>query len=111
MTGARAPSPALLYVPLDGSTRTRFRVLTPDLHAVATTVEPALAAATALAVARHHRRRYATVAASDGRWLDVHLDGRCVITPPSSMTGWPAAVMRALGRLAPTTHADTGNEP
>lgn len=111
MTGARAPSPALLYVPLGGSTRTRFRVLTPDFHAVATTVEPALAAAAALAVARHHQRQYATVAASDGRWLDVHLDGRCVITPPSSMTGWPAAVMRALGRLAPTVHADTGDEP
>ena len=39
MIGGKASSPALLYLPLDGSTRTRFRVLTPDLHAVATTVE------------------------------------------------------------------------
>ena len=109
--GVRAPSPALLYVPLDGSTRTRFRVLTPDLHAVATTVEPALAAATALAVARHHRRRFATIAASDGRWLDIHLDGRCVITPPTCSTGWPATVIRALGRLAPTTDSDPGEQP
>ena len=109
--GAATPSPALLYVPLDGSTRTRCRVLTPDLHAVATTIEPALAATTALAVARHHRHHFATIAASDGRWLDVHLDGRCVITPPTSSTGWPATVMRALGRLAPTTHSDIGGQP
>ena len=108
MIGGKTSSPALLYVPLDGSTHTRFRVLTPDLHAVATTVEPALAAATALAVARHHRRRFATIAASDGRWLDVHLDGRCLITPPTSSTGWPAIVMRALGRLAPNTQFDPG---
>ena len=45
-----------------------------------------------------------------GRRSNVHLDGRCVITPPSSMTGWPAAVTRALGRLAPTIHAYTGDE-
>ena len=47
--------------------RVRFRVVTPDHHPIAVTVEPALAAATALAVARHHASRYAAIAASDGR--------------------------------------------
>jgi hypothetical protein len=54
-----ATTPALLFVPLSPSTELRFRVLTPDHHPVASTVEGALAAATALAVARHHPARYA----------------------------------------------------
>ena len=99
--GAATPSPALLYVPLDGSTRTRFRVLTPDLHAVAATIEPALAAATALAVARHHRHHFATIAASDGRWLDIHLDGRCALTGAGSshLTDWPVEVQAKVNLL------------
>lgn len=57
--------------------------------------------ATALAVARHHRARYAAIAASDGRWLEVHLDGHTCLTPPTSdTTGWPSLVRRALERLA-----------
>jgi len=80
----------------------RFRVLTPDHHPIAVTVEAALAAATALADARHHPARYATIAGSDGRWLEVHLDGHTTLTPAAGDTGgWPATVERALGRLAP----------
>jgi hypothetical protein len=77
-------------------------VLTPDCHAIAVTVEPALAAATALAVARHHASRYAIIAASDGRWLEVGVEGTTRLTPPdSASSGWPMTVERALGRLAP----------
>lgn len=92
---------AVLYVSPVGSTLTRFRVLTPDLHAVATTVEPALAAATALAVARHHRCGFATIAASDGRWLDVHLDGRCELTTNGggSPSEWPTEVQGRINLL------------
>ena len=68
--GRVVPSPALLYVPpTSPSCLIRMRVLTPDHHPIAVTVHPALAAATALAVARHHPARYALIAASDGRWL------------------------------------------
>ena len=95
-------SPAVLYVPPTGGTTIRFRVLTPDHHPVAITVEPALAAATALAVARHHRENYAAIVASDGRWLEVDHDGRTTMTPSTSdKGGWPSQVERALGRLAP----------
>ena len=76
VTSRRPTSPALLYVPTTSTQQVRFRVLTPDCHPIAVTVEPALAAATALAVARHHPARYAVIAASDGRWLEVDLDGR-----------------------------------
>jgi len=101
-------SPALLYVPPSAGTAIRLRVVTPDHHPVAVTVEPALAAATALAVARHHPAQYAAIAASDGRWLEVHLDGHTLLTPPTSAaTGWPTLVERALGRLAPPPPAIT----
>ena len=94
--------PALLYVPTPGSCQVRFRVLTPDHHPIAVTVEAALAAATALAVARHHSARYALIAASDGRWLEVGIDGHTTLTPPADDPhGWPTTVQRALGRLAP----------
>ena len=94
--------PALLYVPTPVGTKIRFRVVTPDHHPIAVTVEPELAAATALAVARHHPARYASIAASDGGWLEVHLDGRTSLTPASSdASGWPQLIERALGRLAP----------
>ncbi len=94
-----AARPALLYAPTTTDSTIRFRVVTPDCHPVAVTADPALAAATALAVARHHEERYAAIAASDGRWLEVHLDGRTAITPTTS--GWPQLVERALARLAP----------
>ncbi len=92
---------ALLYVaPTVGST-IRFRVVTPDDHPVAVTADPALAAATALAVARHHASHYAAIAASDGRWLEVHLDGQIALTPTTrDATGWPELVKQALGRVA-----------
>jgi hypothetical protein len=107
-----APSPALLYVPPTVGTRVRFRVVTPDLHPIAVTVEPAHAAATALADARHHPARYAVIAASDGRWLEVHLDGHTTLTPPTSeTTGWPSTVERALGRLAPPRPSAQGATP
>jgi hypothetical protein len=101
--------PALLYVPPAGPCQTRFRVLTPDHHAIAVTVEAALAAATALAVARHHPARYSLIAASDGRWLEVDLEGNTTLTPPADdQQGWPTTVQRALGRLAPPRHSDEG---
>ena len=62
--------PALLFVPPTTGTTIRFRVVTPDGHPVAVTADPALAAATALAVARHHEDRYAAIAASDG-WSET----------------------------------------
>ena len=97
-----AAHPALQFVLPTNGTTIRFRVVTPDHHPVAVTVEPALAAATALAVARHHQEHYAAIAASDGRWLEVHIDSRTSITPPTSdASGWPQLVERALGRLAP----------
>ena len=96
-------SPALLYVPVGPAATARFRVLTPDCHSIAVTSEPALAAATALAVARHHPARYATVAASDGRWLEVTVTGGTSLSPDTAdAEGWPSTVRRALGRLAPT---------
>ena len=97
-----ALGPALLYVPPARGTQVRFRVVTPDHHPIAVTVEPALAAATALAVARHHPAHYAAIAGSDGRWLEVDLEGHTTLTPTTCDTvGWPALVARALGRLAP----------
>jgi hypothetical protein len=82
-------------------------VLTPDHHAIAVTVDAALAAATALAIARHHPARYSLIAASDGRWLEVYLEGNTTLTPPADdQHGWPTTVRRALGRLAPQRHAD-----
>lgn len=105
-------SPALIYVPLATGTQIRFRVVTPDHHPITVTVEPALAAATALAVARHHPAHYAAIAASDGRWLEVHLDGHTTLIPPSSdRAGWPATVTRALGHLAPSPLNPQGVSP
>ena len=93
--------PAVLYVPYAAGTQLRFRVATPDHHPIAITIEPALAAATALAVARHHPARYAVIAASDGRWLEVEVDGHTTLTPPATdPSGWPTTVRRVLGRLA-----------
>jgi hypothetical protein len=95
-------NPTLLFVPPTTGTTIRFRVITPDHHPVALTAEPALAAATALAVARHHGAQYAAIAASDGRWLEVHLDSRTSLTPTTSdASGWPEIVECALARLAP----------
>lgn len=112
MMARPALSPALLYVPTASGTQVRFRVVTPDHHPIAVTVEPALAAATALAVARHHPARYAAIAASDGRWLEVYVDGHTTLTPASSdAAGWPATVTRALGRLAPSTPHPQGAIP
>lgn len=92
--------PALLCAPATAGSTIRFRVVTPDHHPVAVTTDPALAAATALAVARHHRAQYAAIAASDGRWLEVHLDGHTAITPTTGdASGWPQLVERALARL------------
>ena len=105
-----ATTPAVLCVP--PSTELRFRVLTPDHHLVASTVEGALAAATALAVARHHPARHALIAASDGRWLEVGVDGRTTLTPPADDPhGWPVTVQRALGRLASIDRSDEGAQP
>jgi hypothetical protein len=84
--------------------------VTPDHHPIATTVEPALAAAAAVAVARHHPHRYAVIAASDGRWLEVHHDGHTTLTPTTSdSTGWPGLVARALGRLTPADPSPPGD--
>ena len=107
-----AVSPALLYVSPATGTQVRFRVVTPDHHPVAVTIQPALAAATALAVARHHPARYAAIAASDGRWLEVHVDGHTTLTPSTSERGgWPATVERALGRLAPARPMRSRSHP
>jgi len=107
-----ASTPALLYVPPPSSTQVRFRVLTPDHHPIAVTVEPALAAATALAVARHHPAHFALIASSDGRWLEVGPDGQTSLTPPADDPhGWPTTVLRALGRLAPADRSDQGEQP
>ena len=93
------PTPPLFVAP-SPSGELRFRVLTPDLRSVAVTVEATLAAATALAVARHHPTRQALIAASDGRWLEVGVDGRAMLTPPVDMLhGWPAALQQTLARL------------
>jgi hypothetical protein len=101
----------LLYVP-SPSPQIRFRVLTPDHHPVAVTVEGVLAAATALAVARHHRARYALIAASDGRRLEVDTNGHTTLTPPADdPDGWPSTVLQALGRLASNDHSDDGDTP
>ena len=100
----RALSPALLHVPLAKGSQVRLRVMTPDYRPIALTVEPALAAATALAVARHHPAHSAAIAASDGRWLEVDLEGQTTLTPPRSDSGgWPASVARALGQLTAST--------
>lgn len=104
-----AVTPALLYIPPAAGSRLRYRVLTPDHHPVAITVHPALAAATALAVARHHPAGYAAIAASDGRWLELHVDGHTTLSPPTDdHTGWPTTVQRTLGRLAPTPPSAQG---
>jgi hypothetical protein len=96
-------SPALLHVPPTVGATIRLQVVTPDQHPIAVTTEPALAAATALAVARHHRDRYAAIAASDGRWLEVHRDGRTSLSAPASdAAGWPTLVEQAVERLATT---------
>jgi hypothetical protein len=105
-----ATSPALLYVPLGPSAQVRFRVLTPEHYPIATTVESALAAAAAMAVARHHPNHYALIAASDGRWLEVHHDGTTALCPATGDTGgWPGLVARALGRLVPTDPTPPGD--
>ena len=102
-----ATTPAPMYV--SPSTELRFRVLTPDHHPVASTVEGALAAATALAVARHHPTRHALIAASNGRWLEVGVDGRTTLTPPADEPqGWPVTVQRVLARLASIDRSDEG---
>lgn len=107
-----ATTPAPLCVPLSPSTELRFRVLTPDHHPVASTVEGTLAAATALAVARHHPARHALIAASDGRCLEVAVDGRTTLTPPADEPhGWPVTVQRALALLAPIDRSDEGAQP
>jgi hypothetical protein len=107
----RPLGPALLFVRARG-TQVRLRVMTPDQHPIAVTVEPALAAATALAVARHHPAHSAAIAASDGRWLEVDHEGRTTLTPTSCDTaGWPALVERALGRLAASTASATSRQP
>ena len=112
VTSRRPMSPALLFVPTTSTQQVRFRVLTPDCHPIAVTVEPALAAATALAVARHHAARYAVIAASDGRWLEVDLEGGSNLTPAdSARDGWPTTVQRALGRLAPPRSSAQGGLP
>lgn len=99
-----ATTPAQLLIARTPSTRVRFRVLTSDHHPIAVTVEPTLAAATALAVARHHPAGSALVAATDGRWLEVGLDGHTTLTPPTDdQDGWWSSVQRALEQLAPTT--------
>ncbi len=92
---------ARLFVPVGPAARMRFRVFTPDFHPIATTCEPVLAAATVLAVARHHPARYGTIAAGDGRWLDVRFDGTTTLAPSDAeLTGWPAVIEQALGHLA-----------
>lgn len=97
-------SPALLHGPPTVGTMIRLQVVTPDQHPIAVTTEPALAAATALAVARHHPDQYAAIAASDGRWLEVHLDGHTCLTPPTNdAAGWPTLVEQAVERLATTS--------
>jgi hypothetical protein len=102
----------LLYLAPARPGQTRFRVLTPDHHAVAVTVEAALAAATALAVARHHPARYALIAASDGRRLEVDLEGRTTLTPPrNDAHGWPTTVRSALKRLAHPVAPDQTSHP
>jgi hypothetical protein len=103
-------SPALLFVPPSGAgAPIRFQVLTPDHHPIAVTVQPALAAATAIAVARHHPARYAVIAASDGRWLEVDIDGHTTLIPSTrEPDGWPVTVERAIGRLAPPRSAAQG---
>ncbi len=107
-----AATRALRFVPLSPSSELRFRVLTPDHHPVAVTAEGALAAATALAVARHHAARCAVIAASDGRSLEVDLDGHTTLTPPDTDPhGWPVTVQRALRRFAPTRRSDEGEHP
>ena len=111
-TSRPALHPALLYAPVAIGNEIRFRVVTPDHHPIAVTVEPTLAAATAVAVARHHPAHYAAIAASDGRWLEVHLDGHTTLNPPSSEhTGWPATVRRAVARLTPTPTARSQSHP
>jgi hypothetical protein len=63
-----------------------------------------------MAVARHHPDHYAVIAASDGRWLEVHHDGHTALTPTTSDTGgWPALVVRAVGRLVPTDPSPPGD--
>ena len=111
MSRTAALSPALLYVPPPPSTQVRFRILTPDHHPIAVTVGPALAAATALAVARHHPAHYALIASSDGRWLEVGREGHTALKPPAGDPhGWPVTVQGVLGLLAPTDHSG-GGEP
>lgn len=96
-------SAALLQALPTVGTTIRLQVVTPEHHPIAVTTEPALAAATALAVARHHRAQYAAIASSDGRWLEVHLDGHTCLTPPTSdATGWPRLVEQAVERIAIT---------
>ncbi len=107
-----AATSAPRFVPWSPSSDLWFRVLTPDHHPVAVTAEGALAAATAMAVARHHAARYAVIAASDGRSLEVGLDGHTTLTPPDTDPhGWPVTVQRALRRFAPTRRSDEGEHP
>lgn len=87
----RRPTPAI-----------RFAVLTPDGHAIATSCNPELAAATALAVARHHRDHVATIIGPEGRRLEIDRFG-AVTRPNSSSVGedWQAVVEAVIRRLAP----------
>jgi hypothetical protein len=79
--------------------------LTPDLHPIATTCEPVLAATTALTVARHHPTHYGAIAARDGRWLDVHLDATTTLAPiDAELTGWPAVMEQVLGHVVQIGH-------
>jgi hypothetical protein len=105
-----AHSPALLYIPAGPNAQVSFRVVTPEHHSVATTIEPGLAAVTALAVARHHAARYSVIAASDGRWLDVQSDGQTTLgVQITDATGWPTLVARALDRLVPSGQPPSGD--
>jgi hypothetical protein len=102
--GRHELGPALLHVPRAEGSQVRLRVMTPGNRPIALTVEPALAAATALAVARHHPAHSAAIAASDGRWLEVDPEGHTALTPASSdADGWPAVVVRVLGQLTTST--------
>jgi len=52
------------------------------------------------------------IAASDGRWLEVGVDGTSAVTPHAEdPRGWPTTVQRALGRLAPPRPTAQGALP
>lgn len=89
----------------EAGARVSFQVATPDRHRIATTADAALATATALAVARHHRLRFALITASDGRTLEVRADGG--VRHHHSVcgaVGWPSVIERTAERLAAPAH-------